>query len=212
VPTGFTVLSKRVGIGTTRLYDTRPGDRLACLGPLGRPFTVVSPPSEAWLIAGGVGLAPFATLVEALRARGTRTTLFYGARTSAELHCLDTFVGTGIDIVTATEDGTHGVQGLVTAPLADRLGQAPPDRDVHLFTCGPTPMMRAVARLAAAAGRPCAVSLEQVMGCGMGGCYSCVVRVRQPDGSLHFVRSCVEGPVFDSAMIVWEEAEAFAHA
>jgi dihydroorotate dehydrogenase electron transfer subunit len=65
-------------------------------------------------------------------------------------------------------------------------------------------MMRAVAALAARYGRPCVVSLEQVMGCGMGGCYSCVVRVRHADRA-RFVRSCVDGPVFDAGTIVWEE-------
>jgi dihydroorotate dehydrogenase electron transfer subunit len=66
-------------------------------------------------------------------------------------------------------------------------------------------MMRAVAELAAAHDRPCAVSLEQVMGCGMGGCYSCVVRIRDEAGAAHFVRSCVAGPVFDGRSVVWEE-------
>jgi dihydroorotate dehydrogenase electron transfer subunit len=65
-------------------------------------------------------------------------------------------------------------------------------------------MMRAVALLAAARGRPCEVSLEQVMGCGLGGCYSCVVLARDDTGSPHFVRSCIEGPVFDATRIVWE--------
>ncbi len=69
-PVGLSILSKRIGVSTTLLYDAREGQRIDCLGPLGRPFTVVDPPSEAWMIAGGVGLAPFATLAAALRARG----------------------------------------------------------------------------------------------------------------------------------------------
>ena len=69
-PTGVTLLNKRVGVGTTLLYQVEPGRRLACLGPLGRPFTLIDAPAEAWLVAGGVGLAPFATLAAALRARG----------------------------------------------------------------------------------------------------------------------------------------------
>jgi dihydroorotate dehydrogenase electron transfer subunit len=204
-PCGFTLLSKRVGMGTGQLYDARPGDRLACLGPLGLPFDVVAPPSEAWMVAGGVGLAPFATLVDALRARGTRTTLFYGARRAEDLFCTDVFSGKDIDIVTATEDGSQGHRGFVTAPLREalvmrRAGSAP----LQIYACGPTPMMRAVTELASAHGQPCLVSLEQVMGCGMGGCYSCVVRVRQ-GADAHFVRSCVNGPVFDGRAIVWEE-------
>src|SRR4029450_5140918 len=78
---GLTLLSKRIGVTTKILYDAVEGDTIACLGPLGRPFEIVDPPAEAWMVAGGVGLAPFATLGEALLARGTKTTLFYGART-----------------------------------------------------------------------------------------------------------------------------------
>src|SRR5262249_34836466 len=81
----ISILSTRIGASTRLIHDAAPGDTVACLGPLGRPFTVVDPPVEAWMIAGGVGLAPFATLSEALTARGVRCTLFYGARRAAEL-------------------------------------------------------------------------------------------------------------------------------
>src|SRR6476660_6361626 len=73
---GLSLLNKRVGVGTSLLYDARPGDRIGCLGPLGRPFVPVDPPAEAWMVAGGVGLAPFVTLAEALTARRTSMTLF----------------------------------------------------------------------------------------------------------------------------------------
>lgn len=204
-PIGFTLLSKRVGVGTEHLYAARPGEHLACLGPLGRPFEPVDPPEEAWMVAGGVGLAPFATLAEALRGRGTRTTLFYGARRENELFCRDVFSKLGVRLVTATEDGSAGARGFVTVPLRDALAARPAAASVRLYACGPTPMMRAVAELAAAHDRPCTVSLEQVMGCGMGGCYSCVVRIRDEAGAAHFVRSCVAGPVFDGRSVVWEE-------
>lgn len=69
---GLSLLSKRIGPSTTLLYDAKPGDRIQCLGPLGRPFAPVSAPDEAWLVAGGVGLAPFATLASARRARKTK--------------------------------------------------------------------------------------------------------------------------------------------
>jgi dihydroorotate dehydrogenase electron transfer subunit len=78
---------------------------------------------------------------------------------------------------------------------------------VTIYACGPTPMMRAVASLGARANVPVFVSLEPVMGCGMGGCYSCVVRVRT-DGRPRFVRSCLDGPVFDAAAVVWPELPA----
>src|SRR4051812_46704821 len=88
-PTGLSILSKRIGVSTSLIYEARPGQRVDCLGPLGRPFSIVDPPGEAWMVAGGVGLAPFATLAQALRRRGVKTTLFYGARRGAELFYLD---------------------------------------------------------------------------------------------------------------------------
>ena len=90
------------------MYDAEPGDVMACLGPLGRPFALVQPPSQAWMIAGGVGLAPFATLAEALAARGVTSTLFYGARRGDELFYLDLFRALGVELVLTTEDGSAG--------------------------------------------------------------------------------------------------------
>ena len=208
-PTGLSIFNKRIGVGTTLLSCIEPGTRVAVLGPLGRPFEPIDPPAEAWMVAGGVGLAPFITLASALRARGTKTTLFYGARRAAELHCVELFEAFGVTIVLATEDGSRGVQGRVTAPLGSALAARPLGSPVKLFACGPTPMMHACARLAADHGRACDVSLEQVMGCGLGGCYSCVALTRSMDGGKpHHTRTCVDGPVFDAARIVWETLES----
>jgi len=205
VPSGISILNKKSGVGTSLLYDVEPGATVACLGPLGRPFEAFPPPGEAWMVAGGVGLAPFVTLATRLQQLGTPTTLFYGARTANELYYVDLFERLGVHTVLATEDGTRGTTGRVTGPLADALQASAEDAVIRLYACGPTPMMRAVALLAASHGRACDVSLEQVMGCGMGGCYSCVVLTRdQPHATPHFVRSCVDGPVFDSRRIVWE--------
>lgn len=207
-PTGLSILNKRVGVGTALLYSARPGDRLACLGPLGKPFTPVDAPTEAWMVAGGVGLAPFATLAESLVQRGTSATLFYGARRGADLFCTDVFDRLGIRLALATEDGSRGDAGFVTGSLERALAARPGSAAVHLYACGPTPMMRVVAELAVRHQCPCDVSLEQVMGCGMGGCYSCVVRARNGAGEWHFVRSCLAGPVFDSRDLAWEELGA----
>jgi dihydroorotate dehydrogenase electron transfer subunit len=207
-PTGISLLNKRIGVGTSLLYEATPGSHIACLGPLGRPFEPVTPPAEAWMVAGGVGLAPFVTLAEALRAAATKTRLFYGARTASELTHVDLFERLDVEPVLATEDGSRGTRGFVTAPLESALEATRRSTDVRLYACGPTPMMRAVATLAATYGRRCDVSLEQVMGCGLGGCYSCVVLTRTPAGPPHFVRSCIDGPVFDATRILWD---ALAH-
>jgi dihydroorotate dehydrogenase electron transfer subunit len=203
-PTGISLLNKRIGTGTRFLYEVEAGARIACLGPLGKPFEPADRPTHAWMVAGGVGLAPFLTLAEALNARGTAATLFYGARTAAELYYVDRFERLGVGVVLSTEDGSRGVRGLVTRPLDEALAALEPGEAAKLFVCGPTRMMHAVARLAAARGCACDVSLEQVMGCGLGGCYSCVVLTRDGAAPPHHVRSCIDGPVFDARRIVWE--------
>jgi len=200
---GISLLNKHVGIATAMLYDAQAGDRWLILGPLGQPFVPVAPPSEAWMIAGGVGLAPFATLAEALARRKTPMTLFYGGRSARDLYYEAFFHDLGARLIVSTDDGSRGEAGRVTVPVARALEEAAPEQSITLYACGPTPMMRIVADLGARAGRPVFVSLEPVMGCGMGGCYSCVVRVRRGDGS-HFVRSCLEGPVFNATTVVWE--------
>jgi len=202
--TGLSILSKRIGASTRLLYDARPGDRIACLGPLGRPFTIVEPPVDAWMIAGGVGLAPFATLAQALRTRGVTTTLFYGARTGRELFYLDFFRSLDVETVLTTEDGSVGERGRIVAPLDRLLAARASAARVMLYACGPEGMLAAVARVATRHNRPCQVSVERIMGCGLGGCYSCVVPMRDDEGRFHHVRSCISGPVLAADRIVWD--------
>ena len=131
------------------------------------------------MVAGGVGLAPFVTLAEALRARGGRARLFYGARRASELYYVELFERLGVDVVLATEDGSRGHKGYVTgaarrgAPVRAAHERHPPVRlrpDADDARGGASSPPRTA--------RPCDVSLEQVMGCGLGGCYSCVVLAR----------------------------------
>jgi dihydroorotate dehydrogenase electron transfer subunit len=203
-PVGITILSKRIGPSTSVIYDARPGAIAACLGPLGRPFTVVDAPSEAWMVAGGVGLAPFATLAGALRGRKVKTTLFYGARRGEELFYLDFFETLGVELVLTTEDGSTGERGRIVAPLDRRLASRKADPSVMIYACGPEGMLAATAKTAAKYSRPCQVSVERIMGCGMGGCYSCVVPMRGDDGKFHHVRSCMAGPVLAADQIRWD--------
>ena len=203
-PSGLTVLSKRIGVSTSLIYEAREGQRVDCLGPLGRAFTLVDAPSAAWMVAGGVGLAPFATLAEALRARGVATTLFYGARRAAELFYLDFVRALGVELVLTTEDGSLGEHGRVIAPLDRRLAALPASAAVMLYACGPEGMLAATARTAMKYQRPCEVSVERIMGCGLGGCYSCVVPMRGDDGHPHHVRSCLAGPVLNAEHISWD--------
>jgi dihydroorotate dehydrogenase electron transfer subunit len=199
----ISVLNKRAGRTTGLLYDLEAGDRVSCLGPLGLPF---NPPASgaAWMVAGGVGLAPFATLAEALVALQVPTTLFYGARTGGELYYLEFFDRLGIDLVLSTEDGSIGSTGRITGPLEASLQGLEGPSLTTIYACGPEPMLAAVARLAAHYRQPSEVSMERTMGCGLGGCYSCVVPVKHDDGHTRYVRSCIGGPVFDGAAVAWD--------
>ena len=225
--TAISILNKRAGSNTRALYALETGDRVACLGPLGNAF-VPQPPREAWMVAGGVGLAPFATLAESLAALGTPATLFYGARSARELFYLEFFEQLGVTLVLSTEDGSRGVPGRVTVPLEQALARQSADT-VTIFACGPEPMLEAVSKLAVRYAQPSQVSVERVMGCGLGGCYSCVIPVYdtiagptsqaaglkaratygpvtdgEGSGPSHFVRSCIAGPVFAGAEIAWD--------
>jgi len=203
-PVGISLLNKRIGVSTRLIYSAREGDPVACLGPLGRPFSLVDSPTEGWMVAGGVGLAPFAALGEALVARGVKTTLFYGARQATELFYLDMFRRMGVTLVLTTEDGSAGERGRIVAPLERQLTTRSASAPVMLYACGPEGMLAAVARTAMRFDRPCQVSVERIMGCGMGGCYSCVVPMRGDRGARHHVRSCLAGPVLAADQIVWE--------
>lgn len=131
-----------------------------------------------------------------------QVTLCYGVRNAARLAGADDFRSAGIDLRVASDDGSIGHHGLVT----DLLGQALDETagaSRKVATCGPEPMMQAVAEMAAAAGVACDASLETPMACGLGICFSCVAKVVQPDGEWDYKRTCVEGPVFDAAELVW---------
>jgi dihydroorotate dehydrogenase electron transfer subunit len=211
---GLTLLSKRIGTTTQMLFDAVEGDVVSCLGPLGRAFSTGHPAAEAWMVAGGVGLAPFATLSEVLLAQNAKTTLFYGARSARDLFYLDWFRDRSVRLVLATEDGTVGDCGRITLPLERELRSAVAGNlqvsgadsatDIMIYACGPEPMLEAVAHLASRYNRPLEISVERVMGCGLGGCYSCVIPVRNGPKGHHYVRSCLAGPVFDGAEIVWD--------
>ncbi len=203
-PVGVSILSKRVGATTAQLFEAQVGQRVQCLGPLGRAFTLPDATTEVWMVAGGVGLAPFWTVAQTLAGRGVPLRLFYGGRRDADLFYLDYFERLGVSLDVCTEDGSRGERGRVTVPLERALAGRHAGADVLLHACGPEPMLAAVARLSALHGCRCEVSVERVMGCGLGGCYSCVVAVRAAGGRYHHVRSCIGGPVFDAATLVWD--------
>jgi dihydroorotate dehydrogenase electron transfer subunit len=203
----FTLFVKAIGQGSRGLAALQPGEVAQCLGPLGRPFTLPSA-SEALLVAGGYGVAPFRFMAERLRGTAASVRLFYGGRSAVDLPLLDRLASAGLDVVAATEDGSLGERGRVTVPLERHLnagGNARPS----LYACGPEAMMHAVARIAADRSLAAEVSLDPWMGCGIGTCLGCVVRVQGPDEVRPKYRcACTEGPVFDASRVVWPGDEA----
>jgi dihydroorotate dehydrogenase electron transfer subunit len=216
-PHGVDIVYLVVGRMTRRLAHVRPGAQLAIWGPLGNGF----PPALAGhliMVAGGIGQTPFLALGrEALAGRSygnpprmrppvARATLCYGVRTAELLAGADDFRAAGIELRISSDDGSIGRRGLVTELLEELLDELLEEAGLdgcRLATCGPEPMMAAVARMAAARGLPCDASLETPMACGLGICFSCVARVRQSDGGWDYKRTCVEGPVFDAQRIEW---------
>lgn len=182
-----------VGDGTRRLGSLSAGDTLNCVLPLGNGFTMANRPDERiLLVGGGVGVAPLLYFGERLKAVGAVPTFLLGARSASDLLMLDRFQAIGTVAVT-TEDGSMGEKGFVTNHSL--LQQATFDR---ISTCGPKPMMVAVARYAAQANIPCEASLENLMACGLGACLCCVEKT--VDGNLCV---CTEGPVFDTRRLLW---------
>jgi dihydroorotate dehydrogenase electron transfer subunit len=196
-----------LGEGTRRLSQLTAG-HLSVLGPLGHGFAVPEGASRVLLVGGGLGAAPLHLLANSLchpersegsipHLAGTQVDVVLGAQTASALVGVADFTalaGPG-HVHLATDDGSAGVHGFTTA-VAERL-LAERDYD-YVATCGPQPMQQAIARLAAAAGVTCDVSLERRMACGVGVCLSCVVETAggRP-------RACVEGPVFRAAEVVW---------
>jgi dihydroorotate dehydrogenase electron transfer subunit len=201
-----TLFVKAVGPGSRSLCAMEHGEEAQCLGPLGRPFTAPPAGVEAFLVGGGYGVAPLLFLERELRPEGGRARLFYGGRTAADLVLLERASGPGATMVPATEDGSLGAHGRVTVPLATHLDGA--RGPVRLYACGPEAMMLAVARLAAERSLEAEVSLDPWMGCGVGTCLGCVVRVQGPaEERWRYRCACTEGPVFDSARVVWPGEE-----
>ena len=198
----FTLFLKAVGPGSRALVDMRIGETAGCLGPLGRPFTAPPEGTTALLVAGGYGVAPFYMFGEELRAAALPYRVFYGGRSAADLPFEEVLVERGDAPALATDDGSRGTHGRVTAPLEAYLDAHP--GPAALYSCGPDAMSHAVARLAAARGLPAQLSLDPWMGCGVGTCLGCVVRIQRPgEERAKYRPACTEGPVFEAATVVW---------
>ncbi len=196
------ILIKVVGEGTRLMAMASGGEPFALLAPLGKPWSPVPEGVRPVLVAGGVGVAPLLFLGRSLAASGQkapRPLVLYGGRTAHDLP-LERELGLVADVQVATEDGSRGTAGRVTALLAEVLASAGVRNDsIKVYTCGPHGMMAAVAAMCAKAGVPCEVSLETPMGCGYGVCLGCPVA--KVSGG--FLYACTEGPCVNAETIDW---------
>lgn len=181
-----------IGDGTRRLGELKEGDMLNVVLPLGNGFTLPADKSRKHLlVGGGVGVAPLLYLGQEMKLMGAEPTFLLGARSAKDLLMLDAFKAVGRVFIT-TEDGSEGEKGFVT----DHSIWQQESFDL-VSTCGPGPMMKAVARLSKEKGVPCEVSLENRMACGVGACLCCVEKTKDKGN----VCVCTEGPVFDAERI-----------
>ncbi|HEX7474740.1 MAG TPA: dihydroorotate dehydrogenase electron transfer subunit [Dehalococcoidales bacterium] len=185
-----------VGAGTEWLAQRQPGKSLDLTGPFGKGFSIEAKSHKLLLIAGGMGIAPFTFLAEDGLNKGLNVRILAGARTATQI-CPTSLIPASCEFITATEDGTAGEKGLVTALLPRHVDWAD-----QIFICGPLPMFKAIASNCEPVlkGKSVQVSLEVRMGCGMGFCYACTIRTK-----LGLKQVCKDGPVFPLNDVIWDE-------
>jgi len=210
-PAILTLLYKIVGRGTRLMAALGPGDRVELLAPLGHGFfeeeylAEAQAADEVLHVAGGIGIAALLLPVRQIAKAGLRQRLFFGGRTGDDLVGAEDFESYVQGMALATENGSKGHHGYVTGPLEKYLADHSKGKFL-LMACGPWAMLRATVDLAQRYGQPCLVSMENRMGCGLGVCLGCSIRV---EGTGHgaYERVCTEGPVFRAERVIWEWEE-----
>jgi dihydroorotate dehydrogenase electron transfer subunit len=218
------VLYKVLGPGLHALAARKPGDVISIIGPIGNPFTLHPDRPRPVLIGGGVGIPPMVFLADRLRQeppgrytplvlmgseipfpfRTRPSTIVVPGMPPATIACMPLLEEWNIPSRLSTRSGYPGCyDGFVTQLADEWLRTLSPSRlsQVEIFTCGPTPMLVAVAALARRHCVPCQASLEEFMACAVGGCAGCTVLVRSPEG-VAMKRVCVDGPVFDALTVL----------
>ena len=218
------ILYKIVGHGLRLLSQKKPGDFVSVLGPIGQPFRMSPDRPNIVLIGGGVGIPPMVCIADWLRQDegswnpfailGSEIPFPFELQTSSlavdgvaddvnsTMPLLESW---GIPARLTSLQGYKGCHNGYVTDLADQWLSTRSDDElgkVEIFACGPTPMLRAVADLAARFDLACQVSLEEFMACAVGGCAGCTVKINTPDGEA-MKRVCVDGPVFDATTVVW---------
>ncbi len=205
------LLYKIVGRGTRLMAELKPGDEVGLLAPLGHGFFEeeylerAKQADEVLHVAGGIGIAALLLPAREIATRGAQQRLFFGGRTRDDLVGTEKFKALVKQMVLATEDGSRGHHGFVTKPLEQYLARNR-GKKFLIMVCGPWAMLDATVRLANQYGHPCLLSMENRMGCGLGVCLGCCIRVIG-EGHGAYQRVCTEGPVFWSDKVVWNREQ-----
>ncbi|HUX20867.1 MAG TPA: dihydroorotate dehydrogenase electron transfer subunit [Spirochaetia bacterium] len=197
------IIYQKRGKATNMLAAKSASETVDLIGPLGNAFPV-SEGVRPLLVGGGVGLGPILFFGNWLTERGAPPTVLLGFRTK---NYVPSFLAdrkrVGFDPVVCTDDGSHGYHGTtldwLTGPASERIGGF---GDCSVYTCGPNAMMAGCSLFCSRHQIPCWVSMEQIMGCGVGACIGCAIPVK---GEAPFARVCTEGPVFEGSQIQWEK-------
>jgi len=219
----FRILYNVVGIGTRLLSKKKKGEKLLVLGPLGNGFnhikkkkTLAKRQKIIIIVGGGVGIPPLYHLIKNLlmnkkaKVNAKDIYVFLGARKKSYLHCSKDLKKLKVHLRMSTDDGSYGHKGLITECLDDFLYlNGSLIDEMTIYTCGPTPMLKAVSTLSFKYDVDCQVSVEEPMPCGFGACLGCAIKVhnettRDNDIDYRYAITCCEGPVFDARDIIWE--------
>lgn len=199
------ILYRVVGWGTRLLSEKKEGGKIDVLGPLGRDFFIPEDNSRIILVAGGIGIAPLYFLTRWLRERKKEEVeieLFWGGKKKEELFLLDDFERLGVELHLATEDGSLGFRGKISELFWGTFKKFKSLEKTSFYGCGPRGMFKEIASGLEKENIFFQVSLEEWMGCGLGVCRGCVVRVRKNKGKI-YQRVCKEGPVFNLKEVIW---------
>ena len=185
----LTIVYKVVGKGTEAMSKMAPGTELDILTGLGNGYDLSLSGQKPVLLGGGVGVPPMYNLAKKLIAEGKDVTVILGFNTKSEVFYEEEFKALGCTVVVATADGSHGVKGFATTPLAEM-------NYTYFYTCGPEPMLKAVYKATNTSGQ---MSFEERMGCGFGACMGCSCKTLTG-----YKRICKEGPVMKKEEILWD--------
>ncbi len=194
------IMAKSVGCGTTLLCGSPVGTELQVLGPLGNAFTIDTPRFEtAILVSGGIGTAPMLFLEQTLHAAGKKVYNIIGGRSAQDIQAARL-----TNCFIATENGSEGFRGTAIDLLQDKFAFFAESGPVKVFSCGPNPMLKALAAFCKKNNVPCEASLESIMGCGIGICYGCTVELKNVSGDgTSTILLCREGPVIDAERLLY---------